>query len=261
MVSVTSMVCMGISGLVAVALAVGLLAWFRRQGGRMSTFFIGCAVFVVFALILERIGHQLILYGPAGGVIQGNIWLYALYGGLMAGIFEEVGRLAAFRFALRKRKEPVTALMYGAGHGGCEAVLLVGVSMVNNILVSLWYNAGTLEAHMGTVTAQGQAAVDALVQTPSWMFLLSGVERIIAVALHIALSVLVFAAVRRGRYGWFWLAVLLHAAVDAVTLLLASCLPLPVVELVLLVLVAGIVLLAHRVYTGLKKEEISPEIS
>ena len=113
---------------------------------------------------------------------------------------------------------------------------------------------------MGTVTAQGQAAVDALVQTPSWMFLLSGVERIIAVALHIALSVLVFAAVRRGRYSWFWLAVLLLGAVDAVTLLLASCLPLPVVELVLLVMVAGIALLARRVYTGLKKEEISPEI-
>ena len=70
-------------------------------------------------------------------VIRGNIWLYALYGGLMAGLFEETGRYLAFSFALKKyRAKNVNALMYGAGHGGFEAIVIVGLTMINNIVWS-----------------------------------------------------------------------------------------------------------------------------
>ena len=61
-------------------------------------------------MVLERIFHFLVLQSGAGTVIQGNIWLYALYGGLAAGIFEETGRFLAFRFVLRGRQDRITAL-------------------------------------------------------------------------------------------------------------------------------------------------------
>lgn len=53
---------------------------------RISSFFIGAATFIVFALILEQILH-IVVIKATGTALTGNIWLYALYGGLAAGIF------------------------------------------------------------------------------------------------------------------------------------------------------------------------------
>ena len=59
-----------------------------------------------------------------------------------------------------------------------------------------------------------EALKNALAALPVTLFLLAGFERIVAMTLHTALSVLVFAAVRDGRHGLFPLAVLLHALAD-----------------------------------------------
>lgn len=146
-----AMACMTASLLIAFGLPLGLGLFFRRRGGRWRAFLLGAAVFLVFALVLEQRAHQLILGGPAGGVITGDLGLYALYGGLMAGLFEETGRFAAFQLLRRSGKggTPQDALIYGAGHGGMEAVLLVGLTNVSNLLLSFWLNTGTLEQHMG----------------------------------------------------------------------------------------------------------------
>ena len=56
------------------------------------------------------------------------IKLYALYGGLAAGLFEETGRLLAFRFILKPHTARITALSYGIGHGGIEAFWVMGLS-------------------------------------------------------------------------------------------------------------------------------------
>ena len=93
---------------------------------------------LLFAFILESGAHRIVLSLPAGSVIKGSIWLYALYGGFMAGLFEETGRYLAFSFALKKyRAKNVNALMYGAGHGGFEAVVVVGLTMINK-KIDLW---------------------------------------------------------------------------------------------------------------------------
>ena len=146
-----AMACMTASLLIAFGLPLGLGLFFRRRGGRWRAFLLGAAVFLVYALVLEQRAHQLILGGPAGGVITGDLGLYALYGGLMAGLFEETGRFAAFQLLRRSGKggTPQDALIYGAGHGGMEAVLLVGLTNVSNLLLSFWLNTGTLEQHMG----------------------------------------------------------------------------------------------------------------
>lgn len=252
MVPVTSMICMAVVALLTAALAVGPAIWLKKKGGRLSTFLFGCVIFLVFAMGLEQAGHQLILLGRAGPVIQGNLWLYALYAGLMAGVFEETGRLVAFRFLLKDRRKPVDALMYGAGHGGCEAVAIVGLAMVNDLIVSHWINTGTAEAYLGEA-AQSVAA--ALIQTPGWMYLLGGAERIFALMLQVSLSVLVFAAVRRGQYRWFWLALAVHAAADAAMVAAAAWLPTLAVEGLILAFALGAALAARWVYRGLPAGE------
>ena len=90
MVSTLSIVFMVLNMLLGILIPVGLLLFFRKKYQvTVKSFFIGCAVMLVFALILEQIVHFVVLGSEAGTMIQNNMWLYALYGSLMAGILEE----------------------------------------------------------------------------------------------------------------------------------------------------------------------------
>ena len=248
-----SMVCMAASLLLSALVPLGLMVWLRRRGGCVRSFLLGAAVFYVFALVLEQGAHGLILGSPAGRVITGSLGLYALYGGAMAGLFEETGRLAAFLLLRRSpdRDRPAQALMYGAGHGGCEAVLLVALTNVSNLILSLWINTGTLEQNMGPLDPAAAQAVAQAVAAPAGSWLWGGLERVVAIAIHLSLSVLVYAAVREGRWGLFALAAALHAGVDACAILAAAFLPLWAVELTALLWAAGLALGARRVYRAL----------
>lgn len=153
-VSYAAMAIMALVGLFTVVFPLGLgLVFWKRCGGRWRFFLLGCVIFPLFALTLEGSVNRAVLYGPMGGAVTGNLWLYALFGGAMAGIFEECGRWAAFRLTRRWSRGPEDALMYGAGHGGIEAALLAGSMMLNNLLVSVALNQDGLagvEALMGT---------------------------------------------------------------------------------------------------------------
>ena len=214
-------------------------AYIQRKG-------IGAATFFLFAMVLEQILHAVVL-GVGGERITGNIWIYGLYGGLAAGLFEEVGRFVAMRFAMKKQLSLPNALMYGVGHGGIEAILIVGLASVSNLVTSIMINAGTLEASLGALDQATKEAtltqLSALWTTPSYQFFLSGIERIVAVTLHIALSVLVFQAVKLGKKRYWFLAFAIHVGVDFATVIAANYLNLVLVEVMLAVLVAGVVVL------------------
>ena len=120
-----SIVFMSVSALTGIVLPIALLIFFRKKHKTgIKPFFIGCATFIVSALIIERIFHSIILNSDIGKMIQGNIWLYGIYGGLMAGLFEETGRFVAFKTVLKKEIiNDKNALMYGAGHGVLKSFL------------------------------------------------------------------------------------------------------------------------------------------
>jgi len=124
-VPILSIVFMSIVVLVGIAIPIVLFLIFRKKyKADIAPFFFGFAVFIIFALIIEGSINVLILKSSIGKAIQGNIWLYAIFGGLMAGLFEETGRFTAFKTVLKKYwRNNMNGLMYGAGHGGFEAFL------------------------------------------------------------------------------------------------------------------------------------------
>ena len=218
-------------------------------------FFAGCTVMLLFAFILESGAHSIVLSSPAGSAIRGNIWLYALYGGFMAGLFEETGRYLAFSFALKKyRAKNVNALMYGAGHGGFEAMVIVGLTMINNIVWSFMINSGRIAELTGSLSgdqlAQAQQSIGLLISTPSYHFLLGGVERLFAILLHISLSVIVWFAVKwEGKLYLYPLAILFHFAVDAAAALLSGLgVNVVVIEAVVAALTTAVALFARRLW-------------
>ena len=241
---------------VAVALPVGLGIWYRKvKKADVLPFFVGCAVMVLVAFVLEALVHRLILNSEAGRAMQGNVWIYALYGGAMAGLFEETGRFLAFRTVLRRYDDnDANALMYGAGHGGIEALAILGLASVNNILYSLLINGGNMSLLTGqlpeNVLEQVETAVRALVTTPSWQFLAGAAERIFAVVLHLSLSVLVwFAAKKKSRILLWPAAILIHLITDAATVILSGKdVPLLAVEAVIAALAVITALIARKVW-------------
>ncbi len=254
-VPILSMVFMALAALFSFAIPVLLLIYYRKKGADILPFFVGCVVFVIFALILEALMHQLVLKMlPVGNTIMGNTLLYALYGGLAAGVFEETGRFLAFKTVLKQKLgNDRNALMYGAGHGGVEAVLLLGFAYISNIVMAVLVNAG--QADLLTATATGEAAdqvravLDSLTTTASWTYLLAIVERAVAITTHICLSVLVFFAVKKPGKGWlFPLAILLHAALDGIMVILSAHLPVAAVEGCLAVMALGLVFLARAMW-------------
>jgi uncharacterized membrane protein YhfC len=143
----------------------------------------------------------------------------------MAGLFEETGRFLAFKTVLKKKLgKDANALMYGAGHGGFEAIYLLGITSINNIIYSVLINSGRTDMLTSSLTgdylAQVNNAISLLKTTPSYLFLMGGVERIFAIVLQIALSVLVwFAAKKKNRLYLYPLAVLIHLLVDGITVI------------------------------------------
>ena len=99
MVPTGNLIMMAVNALLGIAIPIFLCWWaVKKHQANLSTILIGAGVFVVFALVLESMVHQVVLKGPSGATIQGNTLYYALYGGLMAGLFEETGRFLAMKW-------------------------------------------------------------------------------------------------------------------------------------------------------------------
>lgn len=233
--------------IVSFALPIGLFVYAKKKlGAKTAPFFIGCGVFFVMVLMLEAAIHR-IVFQLAGEALTGSVILYAVYGGLMAALFEETGRYIAMRFLVKPMDFP-NAFMYGAGHGGMEAMLLCGVASISNIASAVMINSGTMSAQLATLDAKRAAdtaaALSALWTTPSLTFFAGGVERIIAVVLHLSLSILVFQSIRKKSQKDLLNAYLFHFVIDSLSVLLSAVASVWVVELVVALVTGGAVLMA-----------------
>ena len=95
--------------------------------------------------------------------------------------------------------------------------------------------------------------ISALWTSPAYLFFLGGIERIVAVCLHVALSVLVWRAVRDGRSHWYWAAFGGHFAVDFAAVLLAGY-SIIATEILVALMTAAIVWYAARAYKEAEAE-------
>jgi uncharacterized membrane protein YhfC len=209
--------CMGVAAALKVLLPIALLAAARSRlgvGWRYAGY--GALVFVV-AQLLVRAPLTLVLDSalePALSASPALVWAWLLFGAVSAGLVEEVGRYLGFRWLMRvEEKTWPKAVMVGLGHGGVEAaVYSAGVSLLGFIsLASL-----TPAAFEAMPESQRQQLM-MLISGPPWLPLLGVWERLCAMTLHVAWSVLVIQVFRRGEMRWLGFAVGSHTLVDALT--------------------------------------------
>ena len=168
MVPTANLIIMAVNALLGFAIPVFLCWWaVKKHQAKLSTILIGAGTFVVFALVLESIVHQIVLKGPSGAVIQGKTLYYALYGGLMAGLFEETGRFLAMKFLLKKEPtETKPGVSYGLGHGGVEMAIIFGLSMISTLTMAIMVNLGQTDTLLEGVDGRKLAAVEQERQHP-----------------------------------------------------------------------------------------------
>ena len=245
--------------LLCIIIPIGAMIIYKKKNKdvRISSFFIGGAVFILFALVLEQIMHYFML--PA---VSGSTVAYVFYRAFAAGIFEETGRLAAFKTVMKKQNDPKEAVMYGLGHGGTEAILLAGLSMLSSVVTAVMTNQMGVEAIVSlssggnTETAElVRSQLETLAAVGTGTMLLSVLERIIAITFHTAMSVMVFESARvKGKGFLFPVCIVFHAVLDIpAALYQRQVIPLYAVYPIIIVITAAAVYFAVRSYKRTKK--------
>jgi uncharacterized membrane protein YhfC len=176
----------------------------------------GIAGFILFALILERSIHSIVF---AKFTLREKPLIYIIYGIFMAGVFEETARFIAFKILKKKYTGVGTGLAYGLGHGGMEAILFVGLSMINTIIFSIILNVGNIETITGKLQGESleqiNTQITTILTTSPYLFLVGGIERVFAICIQISLSIIVFYSVYGKNKLWLYpFSIILHAIIN-----------------------------------------------
>ena len=185
---------------------IGLIYAKKNPGcGIVSAWLLGAAGFFVTQMVI-RVPIVTALQMTPGfqNFILNNAFLYAFIMAFTAGLFELAGRFVVAKL-MRKNLTFRRGFAAGLGHGGIEAMLIAGMSYLNNILYIFMINNGTFD---GLVAQAAQTGVDVsslwlikeqLTQYPPAMFLLGVYERILAMTCHLAMSLLVCYGIHTGK--------------------------------------------------------------
>lgn len=251
------------TGLLAITIPVVLIvAWKMYTKRSLVPFWVGVMVFIAFSRMLEMIPHSLFLLSsnPVSKAINGNVVLYVIYAATVAALFEETGRYLAFRFVLTKHPNKETAVTYGIGHGGIECILVLGVTYIQYYAYGQLINNGSMDKMLSAYKDSSQS-VDALNQlitnikgVTQMTCYMADLERISAMMVQVALSILVFQAVYvAGKKYMYWGAVALHFLMDVpAALYQKSVLKLLPTEIILFVYAALVLAFGVKIYQGLK---------
>lgn len=193
----------------------------NKGKGIWSAWFLGAAGFFISQIVI-RLPLLNILSGMASfqNFAREHYFLYALMLAFTAGLFELAGRFAAAKF-LGKNRTFRRSLAAGLGHGGIESIILVGLTYINNLVYLFLIQSGAFDAMiaqteaMGVDPAQLVAIRDTLLQVSAPLFLAAGVERVLTMVSHVAMSVIVCYGVAVKRpLPWMLLCLGMHTLLD-----------------------------------------------
>lgn len=196
----------------------------NKGRGVWSAWLLGAAGFAVMQVAIRLPILSVLSLIPAFVEFSAEHYvLYCFILALTAGLFEVAGRYVVAKL-MSKKLTCTRGIAAGMGHGGIEAMLIVGMTYVNNLIYIVMINSGQFDtivqqtAAMGVDTASLVALKEALVGTNAAIFLLAGYERILTMTFHVALSLLVcyFVSRKKDVLG-ILICLVCHCAADFVT--------------------------------------------
>ncbi len=206
--------------MIAMPLALGVLLA-RRLKVEWRLFGIGALVIVASQVLhipfnlwvlnpgIERLG----LADASAGL---GLVIVAILYGLSAGVFEELARYLAYRFWVKDARSWKAGLMFGAGHGGLEAIILGALAGYALVQALVYRNADLTTVVPPEQMELAVAQLEAYWSTPWYLSIMGAVERIGAICFHLSASILVLQAFKRENNLWVLAAIGWHTLLDAV---------------------------------------------
>ncbi len=224
MIPLTTIIACVFSLIISLVLPIAILLVFalkNKKQGIISAWLLGACGFV-FPQLLIRLPLLTLLQGQSwfASFAQNKLFLYTFSLALTAGLFELAGRYAVAGI-MAKKLTWKRALAAGLGHGGIEAMLLVGMTYINNLIYIVMINSGSFDALIAQTAALGvdvsqlELIRTQLIATAPGLFLLAGLERLLTMIGHLAMSVLVCYGVAHKKTGiCLLLCLIFHTLLD-----------------------------------------------
>ncbi len=207
-----------------IAMPVGLAIYLTnhwKTGGRI--WWIGAATFV-----LSQVGHipfnwaagkilnqtGMISWNPTSQLIFNAVFL-----GVSAGIFEEGARYLVMRWWAKETRSWHKGIMFGAGHGGAEAIILGLVAVYAFLQLAALRNADLTTLFPANQLALAKQQVQTYWSAPWYMAMLGALERLFTIPCQIAMALLVMQVFTRQHIGWLFAAIGYHALLDGVAVI------------------------------------------
>lgn len=217
MISKLTLIFMIISAAITFLLPVVLTIFVARKHKKILVAVISGALSFFILQVMIRIP---LLQLTAKIEIKTNlaIIIYLFFLAFTAALFETVGRYIFIILLLKKDYRFGTGLAHGIGHGGIEAIVLVGINYITYVIFALLVNSGNLatitDALPDDLAAQIILLRDTLINTESYLFLIAGFERVFTIFLHIALSVLMMYGFKQSKHFYFLIVFGIHFLID-----------------------------------------------
>lgn len=216
--SVTAML---IVALTCTAVPFIFLGYYRsKKKVKISSFFIGMAIYFLFALIGEGLFNIIIFRGLSLSAFLNRTdhpVYYALYGAVVAGIFEEAGKYVGLKKWMKSRPGKENAFLFGVGHGSFETVAYGSSLFMGNIIVALMVNSFGIDGYLEKLGITGETAerqkemIYQLMAIPTVENAAAGIERILALIFQTSLTIFVFLSLNHEKLKYlFPIAVVLH---------------------------------------------------
>jgi uncharacterized membrane protein YhfC len=208
-----------LNGLLMVGMPVGLAIYLSdrwKLGGRI--WWIGAATF-----ILSQTGHIPfnwlvgIVLNQTGRVAWNPIYqliFNAVFLGVSAGIFEEGARYLVMRWWVKDVRSWRKGVLFGAGHGGAEAIILGAITLYAFLQLVAIKNADLTKLFPANQFALAQRQVQAYWSATWYASMLGALERFFTIPCQIAMAVMVTQVFIRRNIGWLQAAISYHALLD-----------------------------------------------
>lgn len=210
------------------AMPVVLFFYLRKEiGATWRWIGIGAATFVASQVVhipLNSFGLMPLMKVLGIGDIKDakgiELFLLAVVFGLSAGVCEEISRYLVYRYWLASNtyvdRSWKAAVSLGAGHGGCEAIIL------SLVLISVLFEMAKLQhADLSKIlppdkVQEVQEELDAYWSMTWYESLTPAVERLTALTFHVSAAVLVLQVFLRRSVWWLGAAIAFHTSIDAI---------------------------------------------
>jgi len=217
-------------------LVVPIVYSIKNKGkGVWKAWLLGAAGFFVLQVLIRiPILNVLATFPWFQRFAENQYVVYCFILALTAALFEVVARFGVAKI-LQKNANYEQSVAAGFGHGGIEAIVLIGMTYVNNLLYAVMINTGAFDGlveqtaalagtmDVETLTAQLYQIKTALIETPTYTFYLAGYERILCVLFHTAMSLLVcYAVYKKKALVGVGIALVAHFCVDFVSPLVSG---------------------------------------